>query len=66
METTTKVKTKICKVCSKKLKKFEVNLCSCKEDICMKHRDRVSHGCTENSKLILPDKVEFLKNQLLL
>lgn len=58
---TTKVKTLRCKVCSKKLKTFEVNLCSCKEDVCMKHRDRISHGCTESSKLLLPDKVEFIK-----
>lgn len=50
-----------CKVCSKKLKTFEINLCSCNEDICIKHCDRVSHACKDNKKIVLADKIEAIK-----
>ncbi|CAM9255638.1 unnamed protein product [Sphacelaria rigidula] len=36
-----------CVVCGKVLKVFERNLCSCKLNVCMKHKQRVEHGCPD-------------------
>ena len=43
-----------CIVCKKFLKVFEKNLCSCKLNVCMKHKQRILHGCPDsNTKPIL-------------
>lgn len=34
-----------CVVCNKQLKLFEVNLCSCGLDVCVRHAERSLHGC---------------------
>ena len=36
-----------CAVCNKLLKVFERNLCSCKHNVCMKHKQRLLHGCPD-------------------
>ena len=38
-----------CVVCNKLLKVFERNLCSCKLNVCMKHKQRILHGCPDSS-----------------
>lgn len=36
-----------CVVCNKLLKVFEMKLCSCKLNVCMKHKQRVEHACPD-------------------
>lgn len=40
-------KCRKCVVCRKVLKVFERNLCSCNLNVCMKHKERVEHGCPD-------------------
>ena len=42
-----------CVVCGKLLKIFEMNLCSCKQKLCMKHKNRESHDCPDETKITL-------------
>jgi len=44
-------KKKSCKVCNKKLKIFEYNLCSCGENVCIKHVNRNLHDCKKRRKI---------------
>lgn len=37
-----------CVVCNKFLKVFERNLCSCKLNVCMKHKQRLLHECPDS------------------
>jgi hypothetical protein len=46
-----------CVVCDKYLKLFERNLCSCKRDVCMKHRQRTQHGCADVAKSVKREKL---------
>lgn len=39
-----------CVVCNKVLKIFERNLCSCKLNVCMKHKARDLHDCPDETK----------------
>jgi len=56
----TKFKKK-CIVCKKKLKITETNLCSCKTNVCMKHRDRSSHKCQLDMNMDKMDQIVPLK-----
>lgn len=38
-----------CVVCKKILKIFEINLCSCKLSVCMKHKTKFLHDCPEET-----------------
>ena len=40
-----------CVVCNKLLKVFERNLCSCKLNVCMKHKQRLLHGCPDSNTI---------------
>lgn len=55
-----KIKRK-CIVCMKNLKVTELNLCSCKRNVCMKHRGRNSHMCELNLKTIKMEKIVAIK-----
>ena len=45
-----------CVVCKRKLKVFEFKLCSCEKDVCMLHKEKTQHDCS-NSKDINLEKV---------
>lgn len=38
-----------CVVCNKLLRVFERNLCSCKLNVCMKHKQRLLHECPDSN-----------------
>jgi len=48
-----KKKTRSCIICHKKLKVFEYNLCSCGENVCIKHVNRNLHDCKKIRKIVL-------------
>lgn len=41
-----------CVVCNKALKVFERNLCSCKLGVCMRHAQRILHGCPNEKNVV--------------
>ena len=45
-----------CIICNRKLKVFELNLCSCEKNVCMLHKEKTQHDCT-NYKDIKLEKV---------
>lgn len=46
-----------CVVCGKVLKVFETNLCSCEENLCMKHRNKDLHKCVLDKTVVLPPRI---------
>ena len=42
-----------CIVCNRKLKVFELNLCSCGKDVCMLHREKTKHNCLNSEEIKL-------------
>lgn len=54
-------KKKKCVVCKKNLKVIETNLCSCKLNVCMKHRNRNSHRCELSVKMEEMEKIVAVK-----
>ena len=54
-----------CIVCNKFLKVFERNLCSCKLNLCMKHKQRILHDCPDSNpkpnlvKIVAPKVVDI-------
>lgn len=46
-----------CIVCNRNLKAFERNLCSCMAHVCMKHRNKFDHGCSNGIKYTVQDKI---------
>lgn len=56
-----KKKKRKCIVCMKNLKVTELNLCSCKRNVCMKHRGRNSHMCELHLKTIKMEKIVAVK-----
>ncbi len=42
-----------CVMCGKKLKIFETSLCSCNENLCMKHRNKDLHKCVSDNKVVM-------------
>lgn len=48
---------KKCVICKKKLKIFEMNLCSCGKKLCIKHVQRFSHRCTGGKDSVKITKV---------
>lgn len=46
------VKRPRCIICKKKLKHYEANLCSCEENVCIKHSQKVFHDCKLSKKII--------------
>lgn len=53
-------KKKSCKVCKKKLKIFEYNLCSCGENVCIKHVNRNLHDCKKRMKITVSSSSDTL------
>jgi len=52
-----KIIKKRCIICKNKLKFFEANLCSCKENVCIKHMQKSKHSCIEGKKYVKLEKV---------
>lgn len=55
-----KMNKRSCKVCKKKLKIFEFNLCSCGENVCIKHVNRNLHDCKKRRKMTVSSSSDDL------
>ena len=50
-----------CIICNRHLKVFETKLCSCLINVCMKHRNKLDHNCSEGLEYMSLDKITSLK-----